>query len=229
MAYFAGSAPEPVYLMSIMPAFAPKSSSGVRAAFWIGLPLLLLIGVAGSAWAQDGPGGYGPGGGYGMHPRGGGGGHRFGSRGGGGSMPSAAAIEGPPSPAILRDSVGVSGDPLQRYSQMYANHTAATRPLRDSLRTTIQAMRSAFQSGDRSEAQQRRDAVQQQWKELSQRDKDFDKAAKDVLTKDQQKRYDKWKDNREKAARDQWRQERNSAGPGGTDAPEEQRPGRSNL
>jgi hypothetical protein len=31
---------------------------------------------------------------------------------------------------------------------------------------------------------------------------------KDILTKDQQKRYQKWKDDRKKAERDQWRRER---------------------
>lgn len=36
---------------------------------------------------------------------------------------------------------------------------------------------------------------------VSKRDKDFEKVLKQDLSKDQQKRYDKWKDAREKAER----------------------------
>jgi len=76
----------------------------------------------------------------------------------------------------------------------------------------MQEMRAAFESDDRSVGRERHEAVQQQWKELSQRDKTFDKALKDVLTKDQQKRYQKWKDDREKAARERWHGERPGQG-----------------
>lgn len=198
---------------------ALQSSLPLRAAIWISLALFFLTGFADSPFAQSGPGGYGPGGDGGFRPRGGAS-DRFGPSRGGGRMPSLEAIEGPPSPAIMRDSIGVNSEQLRRYSQLYANHTVATRPLRDSLRTTMQAMRAAFESDDRSVVRERHEAVQQQWKELSQRDKTFDKAVKDVLTKDQQKRYQKWKDEREKAARERWHGERRPAGARGVDAPD---------
>lgn len=161
-----------------------------------------------------------------MHPRGD---EQMGPpRGREGRMPSPNALEGPPSPAIMRDSVGVTGDQLGQYSGLYANHAAATRSLRDSLRTSMQSMRSAFQSGDRSEARTRHEAVEHQWKELSTRDQAFDKSLKGVLTKDQQKRYDKWKDDREKAARAQWHRQRRPAGAAGLESPS-RAPGRGNL
>ena len=118
-------------------------------------------------------------------------------------MMSSETLQGPPSPAILHDSIGLSGDQLQRYSQQYSNYTADTRPVRDSLRTSMQAMRAAFESGDRSEARGRRDALQSQAQGLKKKDKEFEKALKEHLTKDQQKRYDKWKDARDKAEREQ--------------------------
>jgi dsDNA-specific endonuclease/ATPase MutS2 len=67
----------------------------------------------------------------------------------------------------------------------------------------MQAMRAAFESGDRSEARGRRDALERQSQELTKKDKEFEKVLKESLTKDQQKRYDKWKDARDKAEREQ--------------------------
>jgi hypothetical protein len=116
---------------------------------------------------------------------------------------SRETLEGPPSPAILHDSIGLSGDQLQLYARRYSNYTAETGPVRDSLRTSMQAMRAAFESGDRSEAGGRRDALERQSQELAKKDKEFEKVLKEGLTKDQQKRYDKWKAAREKAEREQ--------------------------
>jgi hypothetical protein len=117
-------------------------------------------------------------------------------------MISREALDGPPAPAVLRDSIGLSGDQLRHYTQQYSNYGAETRPARDSLRTSVQAMRAAFESGDRSQAGSRRDAITQQSQELTKRDKDFEKVLKEDLSKDQQKRYDQWKKAREKAEKD---------------------------
>ncbi|HEV2084675.1 MAG TPA: hypothetical protein VGR09_06310 [Gemmatimonadales bacterium] len=178
-------------------SIAGKPSKLTSAAVGLGFTLTLLLGIAGSPFAQSGPGGYGPGPGPGP----GGGGMRHG--GGGRQMMSRETLEGPPSPAILHDSIGLSGDQLQLYARRYSNYTAETGPVRDSLRTSMQAMRAAFESGDRSEARGRRDALEGQSQELARRDKEFEKVLKEGLTKDQQKRYDKWKDARDKAGREQ--------------------------
>ena len=178
-----------------------RLSKLTSAAVGLGLTLAVLIGLAGSSFAQSAPGGYGPG--PGQEPGGGGMRHGGMRHGGGQRMMSSETLEGPPSPAILHDSIGLSGDQLQRYSQQYSNYTADTRPVRDSLRTSMQAMRAAFESGDRSEARGRRDALQSQAQGLKKKDKEFEKVLKEDLTKDQQKRYDKWKDARDKAEREQ--------------------------
>jgi hypothetical protein len=185
-------------------SIAGKPSTLTSAAVGLGLTLPLLLGIAGSPFAQSSPGGYGPG------PGPGGGGMRRG--GGGHQMMSRETLEGPPSPAILHDSIGLSGDQLQLYARRYSNYTAETGPVRDSLRTSMQSMRAAFESGDRSEAGGRRDALEHQSQELAKRDKAFEKVLKESLTKDQQKRYDKWKDARDKAEREQHQHHRPTPG-----------------
>jgi hypothetical protein len=116
-------------------------------------------------------------------------------------MFSPGVLEGPPAPELLRDSVGLSGSQLQGYTRRYASYVAQTRPGRDSLRTSIEAMRAAFHSGDRSGARSRRDSLSRQAKELSQRDQEFEKTLRASLTKEQQNRYDKWKASRDEARR----------------------------
>jgi Spy/CpxP family protein refolding chaperone len=177
-----------------------------RAIICIGIPVTLALGVVRSPFAQSAPGGYGHGGpGAGRWPSEG----RMGPpRGGEHRLPSPEAIEGPPSPALMRDSLKLDQDQLQRYAQRYGNHMAATRGVRDSLRTTMASIRASFENGDRSAIREQRTTVERQWKELADQDKNFDKGLKDILSKDQQKRYQKWKDKREKAARDQWRRDR---------------------
>jgi Spy/CpxP family protein refolding chaperone len=169
----------------------------------IGLPIILALGSVTPSLAQSPPGEYGPGG-----PGGG----RWNSGGGGGHRISSETIEGPPAPAVMRDSIGLSGDQLQRYTTLYTNHVNATKPARDSLRANLQEVRAAFQSGDRSAARERRSAIEGQANDLSKQDKTFDKELKNLLTKDQQKRYDTWKDNRDKARRAERRSNRQSAG-----------------
>jgi hypothetical protein len=70
----------------------------------------------------------------------------------------------------------------------------------------METMRTAFAQGDRATARERRGTVERQSKMLIDRDKDFEKSLKDLLSKDQQKRYQKLTQNREKEARDCWRQ-----------------------
>jgi hypothetical protein len=122
-------------------------------------------------------------------------------------MAGMEAAEGPASPAILRDTVQLSGDKLQQYRKRYDAYMASTKVARDSLRANLQAIHSAFQSGDRSAARDRRDLVMRQADELSKRDQQFEKDVKSLLNKDQQKRYDKWKDDRQKNEQAHWRSE----------------------
>jgi hypothetical protein len=166
--------------------------------------VLLILGLVRSPFAQSGPGGYGPGRGMeGMH-----GGGRMGPPGGGNRGELLEAIEGPLAPAVLQDSAGVRGKELEEYAQRYASLMAATRPARDSLRTTMQTIRTAFDRGDRAAARDQRQDVERESKVLIDRDKEFEKSLKDLLSKDEQKRYQKLKQYREQQSRDSWRRDR---------------------
>jgi hypothetical protein len=182
--------------------FLRKPSIAQRGVLSVGLPLILITGLARSPFAQSGPGtsadpGNPPGqSGWGEHmghPR-----HR---------MAGMEAAEGPASPAILRDTVQLSGDKLPQYTKRYDAYMASTKVARDSLRSNLQAIHSAFQSGDRSAARDRRDLVMRQADDLSKRDQQFERDVKSLLNQDQQKRYDKWKDDRQKNEQEHWRSE----------------------
>ena len=120
-------------------------------------------------------------------------------------MQRSAALDGPPAPAILRDSIHLTGKGLQQYTRRYESHMSATKASRDSLRAGMQAARLAFEKGDRLEAQSRRERLEKQWKQLAEQDKKFEAGIKDILTKDQQTRYQQLQENRQQQARDQWR------------------------
>jgi hypothetical protein len=205
-------------LNGIVMSIEPSRQS--RVAGWLGAAFMLMIALPVSSSAQS-PGGYGPpsSGGYG--PGGGGGGYGPGGggmrRGGGGymgrhggehRMPSPSELEGPATPAMMRDSVKLNEDQLKQYSQRYSTYIAGTRATRDSLRTQMLAVRSTFQSGNREAARGQLGDVQEQWKQLSDKDKKFNEGLKDILNKDQQKRYKKMQEDRVKAERDQWRRDR---------------------
>ena len=167
---------------------------------------ILSFSLVTPALAQGAPGyGYGPGGAGGYRSNG----EHMGRPGGGRRMVSRETLDGPASPAIMRDSVSLRPDQLQQYSTRYATYMADTRSERDSLRTNVQAMRTAFENGDRSAARDRRDVIQRQAKDLASRDKKFDDGLKDILSKDQQKSYQKYKDSQDKQQRDRWRDRQN--------------------
>jgi hypothetical protein len=121
------------------------------------------------------------------------------------NMQRSASLDGPLSPAVLQDSIQLSGKALQQYTQRYESYIASTRATRDSLRASMQAAHAAFEKGDRSEAQSRREGLEMQWKKLADQDKKFEAGLKDILTKDQQARYQQLQEKRKQEARDQWR------------------------
>src|SRR6187455_505722 len=120
-------------------------------------------------------------------------------------MQRSSTLDGPPAPAVLRDSIQLSGKALQQYTQRYDSHMASTKASRDSIRAGMQAARDAYEKGDRSEAQSRREGLEKRWKQLADQDKKFEAGLKDILTKDQQTRYQQLQDRRKQEARDQWR------------------------
>ena len=170
----------------------------------VGLSAIILAGLTLPLYAQSGaapvpgPQAHGDGGEPGGRPR-----HR---------MAGLEAVAGPASPAVLRDTVRLSGAKLQQYSKQYDAYIASTKVARDSLRSNLQAMRSAYESGDRSAARDRRDTVKRQSEDLSRRDQEFEKSLKSLLSSEQQKRYDQWKADLQKSQRANWRSQHQDHG-----------------
>jgi hypothetical protein len=176
--------------------------SGVRL---LGLPVILTGMLATPLMAQSGAGvspDSRPQSGWGEHrgsPR-----HR---------MEALEAAVGPASPVILRDTVQLSGAKLDQYTKQYNAYIASTKVTRDSLRNNLQTMRSAFQSGNRARAGEQRDVAMRQAQDLQKRDQEFEKSVKPLLDENQQKRYDTWKNDRQKNAHEHWRGERPDSSP----------------
>jgi hypothetical protein len=171
----------------------------------LGLPVMLAGMLAAPLVAQSGAGAPPD-----SRPQNGWGGHRGSPRH---RIEALDAVEGPASPSILRDTVQLSGAKLDQYTKQYNSYMASTKVTRDSLRSNLQAMRSAFQGGDRSTARDHRDLIMRQAQDLQTRDQDFEKSVKALLNKDQQKRYDTWKNARQKNAHGRWRGEHPGSSP----------------
>jgi phage-related minor tail protein len=117
-------------------------------------------------------------------------------------LPSLDQVEGPATPAVLQDLVDLSSDQLQQYTARYNDHIAATKSVRDSLRTTMQTMRAEFEGGDRESARQHGPIAERLWKDLSPDDEAFSKGLKDLLSKKQLEQYQKWE--KEQAPPEHW-------------------------
>lgn len=153
-----------------------------------GLPVVLVMSLVGSPFAQNGPPGHEakP---HGPHPR--------------------MGALGPASPEIMRDSIGVTGAKLEQYTKRYQSYMASTKPARDSLRNELASARTAYEKSDTAAVRNRRPVIRQQAEALRDRDRKFEAGLKDILSSDQQKRYASWKENQIKLAqarRHEWRQ-----------------------
>jgi hypothetical protein len=154
-----------------------------RVLFPASLPLLLALGSAAPVWSQTAapePGANRP---------------SSGKRGG---------HWGPITPAILRDSIGVTGSNLEQYTQRYNTHMAATKPARDSLKAAREALRSGARDGNRSAIRERRGTLRERFQDLARRDQQFEAGIKELLSPDQQKRYSEWKESRRSMAGKRW-------------------------
>lgn len=168
--------------------------------------ILAMFSLVASGFAQAT---YGPDGGWGRRGMG----HGGGRMGRGERLPSAEQVEGPATPTVLQQLVDLTPEQLQKYTGRYNQHIADTKSVRDSLRTTIQTMRAAFEDGNRESAREQRPAAERLWKELSPKDETFSKGLKDLLTKKQLEQYQKWE--KEQAPPEHWR--RGPAGPPDSD------------
>jgi hypothetical protein len=122
-----------------------------------------------------------------------------------GSPPDPVVLNGPPAPGEFARLVELPADKTDRYKGLYDRFMAETKPQRDSLASLRRDM-----SG--SEVRQRRAVFMPLTQDLARRQAAFDDALKDMLDKNQWKRYQKWRDDERKAAeqerKERWRSHR---------------------
>ncbi len=161
--------------------------------------LVLAAGTATTALAQypggdSGPGPGGPGGmrhGHGM----------MGGRPGGAMKPlDPVVVKGPPPPAEFAKITSVAD--TQRYATLFDHFMAATRPQRDSLTAARSAMRDAFADRDREAGRSQMSLLKSLGDDLSKQQETFDSAVKEMLKKDEWKKYQAWRADRRKEAED---------------------------
>jgi hypothetical protein len=145
-----------------------------------------------------------------------GGGGQQGMRRSGGRPPmlDPVVLEGPPAPDSMAALVGLNGDGLARYTTMYQNLMASTRPQRDSVTAFREARRNArMGSGESPPREGGMDAMRSLRESLESRQKQFDQALEqDVLNHDQVKTYRDWRDQRRHDAEKRMRDMRGDTG-----------------
>jgi len=135
-----------------------------------------------------------------------------------GTPPDPVILKGPPAPADFQKLVELPQDKLPGYQGLYDRFMTETKPQRDSLAALRTGMGGGSgDTGDRESFQQRREIFMPLSQELTRRQAAFDDALKDMLDKDQWKRYQKWRNEERKVAeqqrQDRWRQHGGSRPP----------------
>jgi serine/threonine protein phosphatase PrpC len=126
------------------------------------------------------------------------------------AMPTDAEIDGPPTPGLMRQLLSLDAAQDSAYTRSWDSLMAATKPVRDSAHAAVKAVHDGFAGGDRAGARSNAASAQQLAKALKQDDDAFDHSLKALLSKDQQKRYEKWKDDNRKEAEERQHEEMRS-------------------
>jgi hypothetical protein len=147
------------------------------------------------------------------------GGHRGRMHGPGrGTPPDPVILKGPPAPADFQKLVDLPQEQAAGYQGLYDRFMAETKPQRDSLA----ALRSDM-GGGAGDTGDRRSVFMPLSQELTRRQAAFDDALKDMLDKDQWKRYQKWRDEQRKVAeqqrQDRWRRHGGAPSPADSQSP----------
>jgi len=130
-------------------------------------------------------------------------------------------VEGPPSPDQFVTIVPLDDAQKQRYATLYQNLMASTETERDQIRKAREARQAGGSEGggDPDARRQSRDGMRETMQTLQDRQKAFDGALGDFLSKDQIKQYQTWRESRRKEAEDRFRQRRSGGAPPSGEAP----------
>lgn len=131
----------------------------------------------------------------GMGGRGGVGGGRGGAPA---MMISDETLDGPPTPGMMLQLLTLDERQSAAYAHAWDSLMAETKAERDSAHAAVKTMRDDFRGGDRASARSNSELARRLAGDLAKRDQAFDASLKTLLTKDQRKEYDKWKDQNRK-------------------------------
>lgn len=123
------------------------------------------------------------------------------------AMVTDEQLEGPPTPGLMHQLLSLDDAQTTAYTRAWDSLMSATKVERDSAQAAVKAMRDGFAGGDRAGARGNAETAQRIAKSLAREDEAFDHSLKGLLTKDQLKEYDKWKDQNKKDAEAKQREE----------------------
>jgi hypothetical protein len=130
-------------------------------------------------------------------------------------------VEGPPAPEQFVAIVPLDDAQKQRYATLYQNLMASTETERDQIRKAREARQGGGGVGEDDQGARRssRDGMRETMQTLRDRQKAFDEALGDFLSKDQVKQYQTWRETRRKEAQARFRQRGSGGPPASGDAP----------
>lgn len=129
-------------------------------------------------------------------------------------LPTTEQLEGPPLPDFFVPRFALDSGQAGEYRVVYDSFMSATAAIRDSAQAARRAIDAAFQGGDREAARSSFPALVALGDSLAKADTRFDQRLKSFLTGSQLKTYKKWKDEQQRQAEEDRRQEFEQRGGG---------------
>lgn len=125
--------------------------------------------------------------------------------------PDPVLLNGPPKPEEFTRITSLEESKRPGYAELYQNFMSKTQPQRDSLKTSLDTIRQAFRSGDRSSARGHRSTLRELRGRLADEQQQFDDSVKKLLSSGQWNKYQQWREGERDRMRKEWRERRHRA------------------
>jgi hypothetical protein len=122
--------------------------------------------------------------------------------------PDPVVLNGPPNPDEFARITALEDSKRGQYAELYQRFMANTQAQRDSLKASFATMRESFEKGDREGARGQRSAVRDLRGRLVDQQKQFDETVKGLVSTDQWKKYEKWREDERERVKKEWRERR---------------------
>ena len=127
-------------------------------------------------------------------------------------LPTTTQLEGPPLPDFFIPRFALDSGQAGEYRVVFDSFMSATATIRDSAQAARRAIDATFQSGDREAARSSFPALLALGDSLAKEDTRFDQRLKSFLAASQLKAYKKWKDEQQRQAEAERREEMEQRG-----------------